>query len=113
MIAKQTLENAARAMGYKIVPNTQTQGVWVRHEDKSHQIWDPLSPTTQGKSDLTDLMLALKLEIKWYESVDAVRVCDLLGACSCKTIKIINGNKHVALAEAVVSVASQIWESKQ
>jgi hypothetical protein len=108
MIAKQTLENAARAMGYKIVPNTQTQGVWVRHEDKSHQIWNPLATTTQGKTDLMDLMMAFPLDVSWYHDSVTVRYKrDII-----EDVYFINGDKHAALAEAVVSVASQIWESK-
>jgi hypothetical protein len=123
-ITKQQLENAARAMGYKIVPNTQTQGVWVRHEDKSHQIWNPLTPTTQGKADLLDLMFALHLDVKWiFDRSGTPPIMNFVEVsrgdfddanyedCSIQFGE--NGNEHAALAKAVVSVASQIWESKQ
>ena len=101
-------------MGHEIVPNTQTQGVWIRHEDKSHQIWNPLSPTTQGKADLQDLMLALDIghEVNG-QYMDAWRGDEAHDGYIERTMLIRNGDKQKALAEAVVSVASQIWESKQ
>jgi hypothetical protein len=107
-VTKQQLENAARAMGHKIVPNTQTQGAWIRHEDESRW-WNPLSPTTQGKADLQDLMLALNLSMRVSDNLvvvfkDEYEFFIALG--------VSNGNKHAALAVAAVSVASQIWESK-
>jgi hypothetical protein len=119
MITKQQLENAARAMGIQVS--------YVGEFGVSHfgiagvDIWDPLSPTTQGKSDLTDLMLDLDIQYKFLDNCDGTPPFALIAwfwdgkadTVDSDYIQIINGNKHAALAEAVVSVASQIWESKQ
>jgi hypothetical protein len=110
MITKKELENAARAMGHEIVPNALTQAIFVTCEGNKCKQWNPLDPT---KADLLYLMLALKICFTWvdaetYESV--IASSKLLGKFV--EVRIINTDKHAALAEAVVSVASQIWESK-
>jgi hypothetical protein len=113
-MTKQQLENAARAMGLELSDWSSSEDGFIRYHFVTRHIWNPLSATTQGKADLQDLMLALKICFTWvdaetYESV--IASSKLLGKFV--EVRIINGDKHAALAEAVVSVASQIWESKQ
>jgi hypothetical protein len=108
MATKQQLENAAKAIGLHITDYDATQGV--RHITGFGMRWfNPLDPT---KIDLQDLMLALYIG----HEIDARIACawfDDLTHRFTSSQSIINDNKHAALAEAVVSVASQVWESKQ
>jgi hypothetical protein len=119
MITKQQLENAALAMGLEIVQWAgRPKLLFVKTKNGAVFSFNPPSPTTQGKADLQDLMLALpgRIIVEWeddsvfiasgYSLDDATNYFDA-------SVPIINGNKHAALAEAVVSVASQIWEGKQ
>jgi hypothetical protein len=115
MIAKQQLENAARAMGLTPHWTTQRENSPLFMQARvggEQQPFNPHLPTTQGKADLLDLMLALKLDVRWSDSYLVVEVFATNRWCR-SAIEISNGNKHAALAEAVVSVASRIWESKQ
>jgi hypothetical protein len=112
MITKQQLENAARAIGL-LIEDWTDEGVamYKRTEADSFvwDLWNPLSPTTQGKSDLVDLILFFPLDVSWYhDSVTVRKKRDII-----EDVYFINGEKHASLAEAVVSVASQTWESKQ
>jgi hypothetical protein len=106
MITKQQLENAARAMGLQEIG---FMGDGLTHVVNNQFVfWQPEQPTTQGKADLLDLMLALN--IYWDE--ENTYISAWKGFKTSPPIPIINNNKHAALAEAVVSVASLIWESK-
>jgi hypothetical protein len=113
MITNQQLENADKAIGLHITDYDATQGV--RHITGFGMRWfNPLDPT---KIDLLDLTLALDIaHHKDYGSMYAHWTGESpTGQCLSftRSVEIINDNKHAALAEAVVSVASQIWESKQ
>jgi len=134
MIAKQQLENAARAMGFELWGGYRTDecyptyptycktregevAIAIKKTDDDFIAWRPLSPTTQGKADLMDLMLALDIaHHKDYGSMYAHWTGESpTGQCLSftRSVEVINGDNQAALAEAVVSVASQIWESKQ
>jgi hypothetical protein len=108
MITKQQLENAALAMGFP-EPYTYLDGSGLLWYERLGLVWwKPLDPTTQGKADLQDLTLAFPLDVSWYHDSVTVRYKrDII-----EDVYFINGDKHAALAEAVVSAASQIWESK-
>jgi hypothetical protein len=118
MITKQQLENAARAMGLQEIG---FMGGGLTHVVNNQFVfWEPEQPTTQGKADLMDLMLALNIQYKFLDKGDGTPPFELIAwfwdgkadAVDSDYIQIVKGNKHAALAEAAVSVASQIWESK-
>jgi hypothetical protein len=110
MTTKQQLENAARAMGLPQGTTSEHGHYYVEQSTGLCQKWNPLDPT---KTDLQDLVLALTLDVDWSFDDESVFVSDFrIGKCGA-TVSIANGDKHAALAEAVVSVASQIWEGKQ
>jgi hypothetical protein len=118
MITKQQLENAARAIGLEgewsdTFPNPP-KGEPMFIPLGGRGMWQPHLPITQGKADLMDLMLDLDMDVIWHKHKETVVVTNgyILNGYLDNEIKIINGDKHAALAEAVVSVASQIWESK-
>jgi hypothetical protein len=107
MITKQQLENAARAFGLQVTGWTDEGVSMVKHQKHGvflWGLWNPLDPT---KTDLMGLMLALNPRIEIYENYVIVMYQFFKNE-----VNVINGDKHAALAEAVVSVASQIWESK-
>jgi hypothetical protein len=104
MIAKQQLENAARAMGYEVIDTKPAFGVYARCSI-SGLLW--FNPEVD-KADLLDLLLVLDIDTVIGKSL----VIATHGAKR-QQVSVTSGNNHAALAEAAISVASQIWESKQ
>jgi hypothetical protein len=121
-ITKQQLENAARAMGldgeWSDTFTNPPKGEPMFIPFGGRGMWQPHLPTTQGKADLMDLMLALKIvyidcgDYMWVVYEVEVERREGSGRILECNVQIINGDKYATLAEAVVSVASQIWESK-
>ena len=107
---RETLELAALAGGKEVSTDkyfgdvlhvwhdaeTGMCGMWI--------IWQPHLPTTQGKADLLDLMLATS--ISWEDGTDYM-YADRFGDFP-KKVKITNGDKHAALMEAALEVAAQV-----
>jgi hypothetical protein len=100
------LESAALAMGlFTAYFENDQANVYVSVNKRGlYRVFSPLDPT---KADLLDLMLALDID-----SVIGKSLVIATHGAKRHQASVINGNKHAALAEAAVSVASQIWESK-
>jgi hypothetical protein len=119
MITKQNLENAARAMGHRTFQwSGLPEVLFVTAKSGAVFSWQPLATTTQGKTNLMDLMLALSIQYNFLDNCDGTPPFAIIAWCKDSNgddvesyyTDIINNNKHAALAEAVISVASQIWE---
>ena len=104
---KTQLEDAACAGGVKYMTGDECAGIWALPRDKKTESgyhWQPHLPTTQGKADLLDLMIAAGIEyVVGYNCLTASSEHQSL-----KTVQIVDGNKHAALAQAVIEVAAQI-----
>lgn len=96
----KTLELAALACGKQLFIQGQFGG------DRE---WQPHLPTTQGKADLLDMMLATSVSHVFRDGRVYVWK-DGCGGEYCSSIELINGNKHVALAEATLKVAAMVGE---
>jgi hypothetical protein len=98
---RETLELAAIACGKDIEFRCETPVI----KGTKNRIWQPYYPTPQGKADLLDLMLALDLSMRVSDNLVAVFKDEYEFFTA---LVITNGNKHAALAQAVLEVAAQV-----
>lgn len=105
---KQQLEDAALAGGVALsqTSGAPSLGVFYKlvQEGEDPIRWQPHMPTTQGKSDLLDLMLSINPTLR----ISNTHVSIVTWLPEFLEIEITNNDKHAALARAVLEVAAQV-----
>ena len=103
--SKQQLEDAAIAGDIELSHWTDEPVMaWNTWDGKTYTPWQPHLPTTQGKADLLDLMLALPVGIYWLEDV-TMAVVEHRSPNGVVYTKRTNIQK---LAQAVIEVAALV-----